>query len=58
MPLALMETIVKLSAIRVANQIDLKGIKSMVQAKPIGDSSSELFITVAKGNTYTISIME
>ncbi|NOT74924.1 MAG: RMD1 family protein [Cyclobacteriaceae bacterium] len=44
-----METIVKLSAIRVANQIDLKGIKSMVQAKPIGDSSSELFYHCGEG---------
>lgn len=38
-----MESIFKLSAIRVANQIDLKGIKSAIQAKPIGDNSSELF---------------
>jgi required for meiotic nuclear division protein 1 len=38
-----METTVKLSALRVANEIDLRGIKSTLQAKPIGDSSSELF---------------
>ena len=38
-----METTVKLSAIRVANQLDLKGIKSVIEVKPLADSSSELF---------------
>jgi len=44
-----MENIIKLSAIRVANQIDLKGVKSTLQAKPIGDSSSELFYHCGNG---------
>lgn len=38
-----MEQTVKLSAIRVANQLDLKGIKSTLELKPLADSSSELF---------------
>jgi uncharacterized Rmd1/YagE family protein len=38
-----MEKTVKLSAIRVANQLDLKGIKSMLGTKPLDDTSSELF---------------
>lgn len=33
----------KLSAIRIANQLDLKGIKAFLQVKPLADSSSELF---------------
>lgn len=33
----------KLSAIRVANQLDLKGIKAFLEVKPAADSSSELF---------------
>lgn len=34
---------VQLSAIRVANQLDLKGIKSLFQQRPLADTSSELF---------------
>ncbi|MBL7852236.1 MAG: RMD1 family protein [Cyclobacteriaceae bacterium] len=37
----------KLSAIRVANQLDLKGIKSFLEARPIADTSSELFYSMA-----------
>lgn len=33
----------KLSAIRIANQLDLKGLKSFIELKPLADSSSELF---------------
>lgn len=33
----------KLSALLVANQLDLKGIKSFLELKPTADSSSELF---------------
>jgi len=33
----------KLSAIRIANQLDLKGIKSFLDVKPLADTSSELF---------------
>lgn len=38
-----MEKTVKLSAIRVATQLDLKGIKTFLELKPLADSSSELF---------------
>jgi hypothetical protein len=38
-----METTIKLSAIRVANQLDLKGIKGTLELKPLADTSSELF---------------
>lgn len=38
-----MAEIVKLHAFLVSNQIDLKGIKSQVERKPLADSSSELF---------------
>ncbi len=34
---------VKLSALLVANQLDLKGIKTFLELKPIADTSSELF---------------
>ena len=34
---------VKLSALLVANQLDIKGIKSFLDIKPLADSSSELF---------------
>ena len=34
---------VKLSAFLVANQLDIKGIKSFLDIKPLVDSSSELF---------------
>ncbi len=37
----------KLSAIRVANQLDLKGIKAFLDLKPLADSSSELFYSLA-----------
>ncbi|HET9487142.1 MAG TPA: RMD1 family protein [Chryseosolibacter sp.] len=37
-----MAEIVKLQALLVSNQIDLKGIKSQVEKKPLADSSSEL----------------
>ncbi len=39
----------KLSAIRIANQLDLKGIKSFLDLKPLADSSSELFYQLAPG---------
>ena len=38
-----MAEIVKLHAFLVSNQIDLKGIKSIYEKKPLADSSSELF---------------
>ena len=38
-----MEKTVKLSAILVANQIDIKGLKSFLEIKPTSDSSTELF---------------
>lgn len=38
-----MEKILKLSAIRVANQLDLKGIKTFLDVKPVSDSSSDLY---------------
>jgi required for meiotic nuclear division protein 1 len=38
-----MENKVKLSAIRIANQLDLKGIKIFLELKPALDTSSELF---------------
>jgi uncharacterized Rmd1/YagE family protein len=41
-----MEKKVKLSAIRVANQLDLKGIKSTHEQKPVADTSSELFYSL------------
>jgi len=34
---------VKLSAIRIANQLDLKGLKAFLDLKPLADTSSELF---------------
>ncbi|HEX6224616.1 MAG TPA: hypothetical protein VFZ52_09410, partial [Chryseolinea sp.] len=34
---------VKLSAFLVANQLDIKGIKSFLDIKPLVDTSSELF---------------
>jgi required for meiotic nuclear division protein 1 len=36
---------IKLSAFLVANQLDIKGIKSFLDIKPLVDSSSELFYT-------------
>jgi len=38
-----MEKTVKLSAIRVASQLDLKGIKAYIDSKTVADSSYELF---------------
>jgi required for meiotic nuclear division protein 1 len=38
-----MEKKVKLAALLVANQLDLKGIKTFLELKPLADSSSELF---------------
>lgn len=38
---------VKLSAIRIANQLDLKGLKSSLDVKALADSSSELFYQLA-----------
>jgi uncharacterized Rmd1/YagE family protein len=38
-----MEKKIKLAAILVANQLDLKGIKSFLELKPLADTSSELF---------------
>jgi len=38
-----MEKTVNLSAIRIANQLDLKGIKAFFDMKPAADTSSELF---------------
>ena len=40
---------VKLSAIRVANQIDVKGVKASLEIQPAADSSSELFYSFGKG---------
>lgn len=37
---------VKLAAVLIANQLDLKGIKSFLEAKPIADTSSELFYSL------------
>jgi uncharacterized Rmd1/YagE family protein len=39
----------KLSAIRVANQLDLKAIKAFLEIKPLADSSSELFYQPGEG---------
>ncbi|MBK5278368.1 MAG: RMD1 family protein [Bacteroidia bacterium] len=38
-----MENSIKLTAILVANQIDMKGLKSFLKIKPTSDSSTELF---------------
>lgn len=38
-----MAEVVKLTAFLVANQIDIKGIKTFLDIRPIADSSSELF---------------
>lgn len=34
---------VKLAAFLVANQLDIKGIKTLLESKPLADTSSELF---------------
>lgn len=39
----------KLSAFLVANQLDIKGIKSFLDIKPVADSSSELFYSFSGG---------
>ncbi len=41
-----MEKKVKLAALLVANQLDLKGIKTLLDLKPLADSSSELFYSI------------
>lgn len=38
-----MSQTIKLSALLVANQLDIKGIKAFLDIKPLADSSSELF---------------
>lgn len=38
-----MNTRIRLTAFLIANQLDLKGLKSFLDIKPIADSSSELF---------------
>ena len=40
---------VKLSAILVASQLDIKGIKAFLDIKPLADSSSELFYNFSGG---------
>ncbi|MGC1243171.1 MAG: RMD1 family protein, partial [Chryseosolibacter sp.] len=45
-----MAEIVKLHAFLVSNQIDLKGVKSLFEKKPLADTSSELFY--ASGGRY------
>jgi required for meiotic nuclear division protein 1 len=42
---------VKLSALLVANQLDLKGIKTFLDLKPLADTSSELFYSFG-GDKY------
>lgn len=39
--------ILKLNAILVANQLDIKNIKAFFELKPLADSSSELFYSFA-----------
>lgn len=41
----------KLSAFLIANQLDIKGIKSFLEIKPLADSSSELFYSFS-GEKY------
>ena len=43
-----MEKTVKLSAILVANQIDIKGLKAFFETKPTSDSSTELFYSLGE----------
>lgn len=44
-----MNQTVKLSAILVANQLEIKGIKSFFDIKPLADTSSELFYSFSGG---------
>src|ERR671913_2350049 len=44
-----MVQIVKLTAFLVANQLDIKSIKSFLDIKPLADSSSELFYGFGSG---------
>jgi required for meiotic nuclear division protein 1 len=44
-----MNKTVKLTAFLVANQLDIKGIKSFLEIKPLVDSSSELFYEFSDG---------
>lgn len=43
---------VQLTAFLVANQLDIKGIKSFLDILPLADSSSELFYKFGDGNKY------
>jgi hypothetical protein len=40
---------VKLSAFLIASQLDIKGIKSFLDIKPLADSSSELYYNFSGG---------
>jgi uncharacterized Rmd1/YagE family protein len=44
----IMAEIIKLTAFLVANQLDIKGIKSFLEIKPLADSSSELFYSFSR----------
>lgn len=44
-----MATSIKLTAFLVANQIDIKGIKSFLKTTPVADTSSELFYSMNGG---------
>jgi len=44
-----MENTIKISAIRIANQLDLKGIKASIEFKPAVDTSSDLFYFFGTG---------
>lgn len=49
-----MSTTVKLTAFLVANQIDVKGVKSFLDIKPLADSSFELFYGFGSGKYQQI----
>ena len=44
-----MSQTIKLSAFLVANQLDIKGVKSFLDIKPLADSSAELFYGFSGG---------
>lgn len=44
-----MENTIKISAIRISNQLDLKGIKASLEFKPLVDTSSDLFYSFGAG---------
>jgi required for meiotic nuclear division protein 1 len=44
-----MSQTIKISAFLVANQLDIKGIKSFLDIKPLADSSAELFYSFSGG---------